>query len=479
MFHSIRTTKSFSVAGLLLVSLLLALALGACGDSLATATVASNPPTATTAPTSAPATPTEVPPTAPDTLPTITAAPTATPAPTDAPTAAPTQADPTATAVPDTATPVPATAAPTQVATAPAKTTAAPANSKSLLAYVESGDLYVINPDGTGRRSPAKGDDLKVVSTPDWSPDNSQIVVAFSLGNGSPSFLQTIVMAGEGGKAFAQPPDGTSDSDPKWSPDGKTILFTRTTIASSHSELWLVDSDGQNPRKLADGEYGSWSPDGQRVAFVTYSGGNPTSNPNALHIINSKGQNEWEPLSVAKIPTDLTSLGYPFGPDTIFIQYPVWLDGGKTIGFTTIGHSGLVGTISSTTAKDLKLWDTQYEGGFGITSGASAGTWLAYESFPPSGFVGISLINTSGTPNLQKSGSLSVDNPQKGILAIYPALNKDGSRIAYLQLAKNGADVSNLQDASGSLMVASLSGGKLGTPKELIKGNIQFITWSH
>ncbi len=62
----------------------------------------------------------------------------------------------------------------------------------------------------------------------------------------------------------------------RWSPDGKQIAFIKTPdsqIPFTVGELWVMDSDGSNPRKLADADAGhgfaaNWSPDGTQIAFV-------------------------------------------------------------------------------------------------------------------------------------------------------------------------------------------------------------------
>ena len=62
----------------------------------------------------------------------------------------------------------------------------------------------------------------------------------------------------------------------KFSPDGSQIAFIKipdTQTPFTVGELWVMASDGSNPRKLADADAGhgyaaNWSPDGTRIAFV-------------------------------------------------------------------------------------------------------------------------------------------------------------------------------------------------------------------
>jgi dipeptidyl aminopeptidase/acylaminoacyl peptidase len=65
--------------------------------------------------------------------------------------------------------------------------------------------------------------------------------------------------------------------DPRVSPDGRQLAFTlRTTNRETrrwHSQVWVCDTDGGNPRSLLTAanasSCGRWSPDGTRLAVVT------------------------------------------------------------------------------------------------------------------------------------------------------------------------------------------------------------------
>lgn len=62
----------------------------------------------------------------------------------------------------------------------------------------------------------------------------------------------------------------------RYSPDGSQIAFIKipdTQTPFTIGELWIMNADGSNPRKLADADAGhgyaaNWSPDGKRIAFV-------------------------------------------------------------------------------------------------------------------------------------------------------------------------------------------------------------------
>ncbi len=62
--------------------------------------------------------------------------------------------------------------------------------------------------------------------------------------------------------------------NPTWSPDGSKIAFTGSD--GGISDLFVVDADGQNLRRLTDDRFAdltpSWSPDGHSIAFATDRG---------------------------------------------------------------------------------------------------------------------------------------------------------------------------------------------------------------
>jgi TolB protein len=66
------------------------------------------------------------------------------------------------------------------------------------------------------------------------------------------------------------------DFDPAWSPDDQKIAFVSNR--DGNCEIYVMDSDGKNPRNLtnkpADDWGPEWSPDGKRIAFNSERDGN-------------------------------------------------------------------------------------------------------------------------------------------------------------------------------------------------------------
>ena len=119
-----------------------------------------------------------------------------------------------------------------------------------------------------------------------WSPDGKKL--AFSLG-----------VQGYSGVALYDPATKETEllivpgKDPAWSPDGRYIAFVRdcqvlrrpgirdgraqdeAAIAQMDEEVWVMKSDGTEPRRLARGGWPSWSQDSACVYYHVACGQRP------------------------------------------------------------------------------------------------------------------------------------------------------------------------------------------------------------
>ena len=114
-----------------------------------------------------------------------------------------------------------------------------------------------------------------------WSPDGRQI--AYNKALMYPQGVEALAarmpaMPGPGGieilnlDSKARRPLVSFGTDPMWSPDGKWIAFIKTqkgTWGGMNDEVWIVETAGSAPRRLAKGTWPFWGRDTQRLYFLT------------------------------------------------------------------------------------------------------------------------------------------------------------------------------------------------------------------
>jgi tricorn protease len=144
-----------------------------------------------------------------------------------------------------------------------------PAISKDHLAFVFGGDIWVSDRDGnrpvriTTHPAPE--------FLPHFSPDGRWIAFSAAYDNNTDVY----VVPTEGGQPRRLTWHPAADLVTGWSPDGKRVLFTSNReIANSRSaQLYEVPLSGGYERKVmkAVAVEGTWSADGQRLAYRPYS----------------------------------------------------------------------------------------------------------------------------------------------------------------------------------------------------------------
>ena len=152
------------------------------------------------------------------------------------------------------------------------------------------GDIWTMNPDGTGLRKLTGGPLYDAQS--DWSPDGRSI--AFRRGPNASQRLgvwrmdlygndQTLLTQGDP----AVPTQNATQ--PSWTPDGHGLLFRATLPPFPDSDIWQIGTSGEGRHLLAHvpGEqlYPSYSPDMSKIAFTTQF----TTTDRAIFTMNPDG----------------------------------------------------------------------------------------------------------------------------------------------------------------------------------------------
>jgi Tol biopolymer transport system component len=144
------------------------------------------------------------------------------------------------------------------------------------LAYAWSGDLYVMNADGSNKRRLTDSTAGVGNYYPTWSPDGSTIAYWRGSRNGrdgGPFDSEIYTIPAGGGAPTRLTHNDVSNIEPAWSPSGTQIAYR------NGGELWVMQADGGNAHRLVRENGGAWapawSPDGTRIAFLRFAG-NPS-----------------------------------------------------------------------------------------------------------------------------------------------------------------------------------------------------------
>lgn len=189
------------------------------------------------------------------------------------------------------------------------------------------GRLMLMNADGTnvhvvqGTRSP----DGQPAS---WSPDGSLIL--YTSVAGGLQHLESIPATG--GRSDQLSTSRREESGGTWSPDGQSVAFVRQVSVApaglTHQlmdQIWLMNADGSHEHLLAalpdaHAEAPEWSPDGTMIAFIgsTYGIGGAESDSDALYVVN---------VATGEMTKVLSGIAVGIGHDS----HATWLSDGDAL----------------------------------------------------------------------------------------------------------------------------------------------------
>jgi Tol biopolymer transport system component len=142
-----------------------------------------------------------------------------------------------------------------------------------------TGQIYAVNPDGTGLTQLTHVAKHQMAADPAWSPDGRHIAFDSDMSGA----VRLWIMDANGSHAHMVAGDQPNAADvvPSFTPDGRHLVFSRC-IMGDHCAIYSIRVDGTHQRALtrlrAHADIGaSVSPDGRQIAFVRFGAHGITS----------------------------------------------------------------------------------------------------------------------------------------------------------------------------------------------------------
>jgi Tol biopolymer transport system component len=339
------------------------------------------------------------------------------------------------------------------------------------------GQVYVMNADGGDQRQVTHS--AEVVSGPVWSPDGGTIAFTTShhLTWGR-AIVGISAVDADGGNE--RPLTDAGNQDPAWSADG-TIVFASSRDGKQTGpyrccdrfplpldEIYVMNADGSNPRRLTDspgGEYSpTWSPDARMIAFVVNERisvmNADGSNPRRLSAAQGSGP-AWSPDG-RTIAYTSTRTGDPEiyltdadgsvtrrltrnAPDSFD---PAWSPHGATIAFAS--------TRDRAPHQDIYLMNADGSNVRRLTHTPGADgydqVWLPDGrtiAFRNSNLLGGRVRRSNGTYTIHVDGS-ELRVLTRGVRGSMLAWSPDGRAIAFVTIPRDGNAELHVMDADGS-----------------------------
>ena len=210
------------------------------------------------------------------------------------------------------------------------------------------------------------------------------------------------VMDIDGSKPLRLTINPARDYDPSWSPDGDRIAFVSNRNRGIE-QIYVMGSDGGNLKRLTNGaahQQPAWSPEGERIAYVRNKGGRQ------VRVMDADGGNQIQITEIGKN------------------SEPTWSPDGARIAFVSRRNGGQEIYVTDSNGSNQKRL-TPNKAFTANPAWSPDGNWIAYEVYDNKDHTfQIYAARVVGNPHIER---LTRDPPHK----LQPTWSPDGNTIAY------------------------------------------------
>jgi dipeptidyl aminopeptidase/acylaminoacyl peptidase len=292
--------------------------------------------------------------------------------------------------------------------------------------------IYLMNADGSNQHYLTTGED------PDWSPDGTKLAfwdLDLSTPPAPPNAEVFVINADGSGRTNRSNSPGVTDLYPAWSPDGGSLVFVRSLLTSTDTNVWRMASNGFLQTQLTSVPPGAadlaptWSPDGSKIAFWRYP---PSSSYGDIWVMDADGNNE---------VNRTTTLAAEYAPSWQRLLPPVArltaspdsVPTGQSVNFSAAGSNDPAGFIT------IYKWDLDGNGSFETDTGTST---AVSRSYPSAGSVNASVmaIDNDGLTSTASVGITVRNRAPRPFVAISPNPAETGKRVNFDGSASSDPD---------------------------------------